>query len=215
MIQIDAIVFNSFQVNTYLIWDETGDCLVVDPAFYTREEQEIFDAFLIDKQLKLTGQVNTHCHIDHILGVQHIKSQYDCPFSAHEEEAILVTNAPLSGDMFGLSFEPISGIDRIIVDHDIIKVGNHSLQSIRVPGHSMGSLSYYSPEGGFVITGDALFEGGIGRTDLPGGNYDQLIQSIRTRLLVLPPETIVYPGHGPSSTIGKEIGENPFLFMAE
>lgn len=215
MIQIDTIVFNSFQVNTYLVWDETGECLVVDPAFYTREEQETFDAFLAGKQLKLTGQVNTHCHIDHLLGVQYIKSQYDSPFSAHKEEASLVTNAPLMGDMFGLIFEPLSGIDRIIKDHDIIKIGNHSLQSIHVPGHSIGSLSYYSPEGGFVITGDALFEGGIGRTDLPGGDYDQLIQSIKTRLLVLPPETIVYPGHGPSSTIGKEIGENPFLSMAE
>jgi len=215
MIQIEAMVFNSFQVNTYLVWDETGDCLVVDPAFYTGEEQETFDAFLTGSALKLTGQVNTHCHIDHILGVQHIKSQYGYPFSAHEVESNLVANAPLMGDMYGLNFEPLSGIDRVIEDHEAIKVGNHSLQAIHVPGHSPGSLSYYSPEGGFVITGDALFEGSIGRTDLPGGDYDQLIQSIKTRLLVLPPETTVYPGHGPSSTIGKEIAENPFLSMAE
>ncbi len=215
MIQIEAIICNSFQVNTYLVWDETGDCLVVDPAFYTSEERETFDAFLAGKQLKLTGQVNTHCHIDHVLGVQYIKSQYGCPFRGHEVESNLVANAPLMADMYGLSFEPLSGIDRVIEDLEAIKVGNHSLQSIHVPGHSPGSLSYYSPEGGFVITGDALFEGSIGRTDLPGGDYDQLIQSIKTRLLVLPPETTVYPGHGPSSTIGKEIAENPFLSMAE
>ncbi len=215
MIQIEAFVFNSFQVNTYLVWDETGDCLVVDPAFYSREEQEILDAFLAGSALKLTGQVNTHCHIDHVLGVQYVKSQFGSPFRAHEAESILVANAPLMGDMYGLNFAPLSGIERDIEDHEAIKVGNHSLQSIHVPGHSPGSLSYYSPEGGFVITGDALFEGSIGRTDLPGGDYDQLIQSIKTRLLVLPPETTVYPGHGPSSTIGREIAENPFLSMAE
>jgi len=213
MIQIDTLVFNSFQVNTYLVWDDEGFCLVVDPAFYSEEEKAFFDKHISDKGLKLIGQVNTHCHIDHVLGVQHIQSSYDFPFRAHLEESELVGNAPLMGDMFGLMVEPFSGIDQVIEDGETILVGNQSLQSIHVPGHSPGSLAFYSKEGRFVITGDALFQESIGRTDLPGGDYDQLIQSIRSRLLILPPETVVYAGHGSPSTIGHEIAENPFLTM--
>jgi len=215
MIQIDTLVFNSFQVNTYLVWDETRNCLVVDPAFYSREERAFFENHISKKGLKLTGQINTHCHVDHILGVHHVKVHYGCPFRAHADEAKLVNNAPMMGDVFGLSVEPFTGIDQTIDDKEIIHVGNQILHSIHVPGHSPGSLAYYSKEGGFVITGDALFQGSIGRTDLPGGDYDQLIQSIRTRLLVLPPETVVYAGHGPPSTIGYEISENPFLTMSQ
>ena len=214
MIQIDTLVFNSFQVNTYLVWDETGNCLVVDPAFYSREERAFFENHISEKGLKLTGQINTHCHVDHILGVQHVQEHYGSPFRAHADEAKLVNNAPMMGDVFGLSVEPFTGIDQTIDDKETIHVGNQILHSIHVPGHSPGSLAYYSKEGGFVITGDALFQGSIGRTDLPGGDYDQLIQSIRTRLLVLPPETVVYAGHGPPSTIGYEISENPFLTMS-
>ncbi len=215
MIQIETLVFNSFQVNTYLVRDESGRCLVVDPAFYTPEEVRAFDTYISENGLKVTGQINTHGHVDHVLGVLHMKSTYNCPFRAHLEETGLIKNAPLMGDMFGLSVEPIEGIDKPIEDNDMISLGNQTLQAILVPGHSPGSLAFYSAEGGFVITGDALFQGSIGRTDLPGGDYDTLIKSIRSRLLILPPETIVYPGHGASSTIGDEATGNPFLGMAE
>jgi glyoxylase-like metal-dependent hydrolase (beta-lactamase superfamily II) len=215
MIQINTIVFNSFQVNTYLVWDETGECLVVDPAFYSEEEQDAFDAFISDKNLKITGMINTHCHVDHVLGVQYCQRRFNTPFRAHLDESKMVNNAPLMGNVFGLILEPLSGIDEPIEDHQMISIGKNALQAIHVPGHSPGSLSYYSREGGFVITGDALFQGSIGRTDLPGGDYDTLIQSITSRLLVLPSETIVYPGHGPSSTIGQEMAENPFLMTAK
>ena len=116
--------------------------------------------------------------------------------------------------MYGLSVDPIPGIDEPIEDHETITLGDHTLEAILVPGHSPGSLAFYSKEGGFVITGDALFQQSIGRTDLPGGDYDTLINSIRTRLLILPPETAVYPGHGASSTIGEEATGNPFLSTA-
>ncbi|MCK4746689.1 MAG: MBL fold metallo-hydrolase [Bacteroidales bacterium] len=215
MIQIESLVFNSFQVNTYLVWDETGECLVVDPAFYSDHEITTFDNFLSDRELKLTGQINTHCHVDHVLGVNYIKSRYGFPLRAHQDESDIAANVPLMGDMFGLSVEPIQGIDQYLEDLDTISIGDHSLQTIHVPGHSRGSLAFYSRVGAFVITGDALFQGSIGRTDLPGGDYDQLINSIRTRLLVLPPETAVHAGHGPSSTIVREITENPFLTMTE
>ena len=215
MVQIESFIFNSFQVNTFLIWDESGNCLVIDPAFYSEEEKGLFDDYIIQKGLKLEGQLNTHCHVDHVLGVQHIQSKYQCPFRAHQDDAKLVKNAPIMGEIFGLKVEPLSGIDQTIEDHEIIHFGNHMLESIHVPGHSPGSLAYYSKEGGFVITGDALFQGSIGRTDLPGGDYDTLIHSIKSRLLILPQETVVYAGHGSSSTIGFECSENPFLTMAQ
>ncbi len=215
MIQIESLVFNSFQVNTYLVWDEARNCLVVDPAFYSEEEIAFFDQHILDNRLTIVGQINTHCHVDHVLGVHHMKSHYKSPFRAHPAETNLVNNAPVMGDVFGLTVEPISGIDHPVKDNEIIQQGDFSLQSIHVPGHSPGSLAYYSKEGGFVITGDALFQGSIGRTDLPGGDYDQLINSIRSRLLVLPPETVVYAGHGAPSTIGDEITDNPFLSVPQ
>jgi glyoxylase-like metal-dependent hydrolase (beta-lactamase superfamily II) len=153
--------------------------------------------------------------VDHILGVEYIQSHYKLPFQAHQQEERIVNNAAMMGKVFGLDLEPIEGIDQLVADGDQIKLGDHHLESIHVPGHSPGSISYHSPDGGFVITGDALFQGSIGRTDLPGGDYDQLIQSIEKRLMTLPPETVVYPGHGPSSTIGSEKRNNPFLSMAK
>jgi len=215
MISVETLVFNAFQVNTYLVKDEEGSCLVVDPAFYLPEEKSQFDNYIREQNLKIIGQLNTHCHVDHVLGVKHMKDKYGHPLRAHKDEGGLLSNAPLMGEVYGLTVEAFSGIDEELSDMDQIPLNHYTLQSILVPGHSPGSLSYYSPEGKFVITGDALFQGSIGRTDLPGGDYDTLIHSIRTRLLTLPPETLVYPGHGDPSTIGNESRENPFLTMVE
>ncbi len=215
MITVESHVFNAFQVNTYLVRDEEGNCLVVDPAFYSPEEEARFDAYISENGLKLTGQINTHCHVDHILGVKHLQQNYNLPLRAHQNESGLLNNAPLMGEIYGLKVEPINGIDEEVSDKDLIPLNGVSLHAILVPGHSPGSLSFYSPEGGFVITGDALFQGSIGRTDLPGGDYDTLIHAIRNRLLTLPPGTIVYPGHGDPSSIGNEAIGNPFLTMVE
>jgi len=213
MLHIESFVFNPFQVNTYLVRDEEGNCLVVDPAFYTPDEIRAFDRHISSEGLKVTGQLNTHCHVDHVLGVKHMQTVYKSPIRAHQNELALLSNAPFQGELFGLQLEPVPGIDHPIEDHENIAVGDDSLRSILVPGHSPGSLCFYNPEGGFVITGDALFQGSIGRTDLPGGDYDTLIRSIRSRLLVLPPETRVYPGHGEPTSIGEEAATNPFLSM--
>ncbi len=187
------------------------ECLVVDPAFYSTEEQESFRSIIQAMGLKVTGQLNTHCHVDHILGVDFMRSQFGCPVRAHQEELKIIKNAPLMGDLFGWSIKPIEGIDVFLEEDKMVPVGKHQLQVIHVPGHSPGSVALYSMEGGFVITGDALFRGSIGRTDLPGGDYDTLIRSIGENLLTLPPETQVHPGHGPSSTIGYERSQNPYL----
>jgi hydroxyacylglutathione hydrolase len=215
MLRIHGMTFNSFQVNTYVVWDENGDCLVVDPAFYTGEERDRFDTFINSHHLRVCGQVNTHCHIDHVLGVRYLQSSYKQPFRAHREEAGLAANAHRMGEIFGLDTEPLPGIDRYVAHEELIDAGGYSLRALHVPGHSPGSLAFYSPEGAFVISGDALFSGSIGRTDLPGGDYDRLIRSIKTELFVLPAETIVYPGHGPATTIGTETLENPYLNMTE
>jgi len=214
MLSIESLVYNPFQVNTYLVRNEHGDCLVIDPAFYSPEEIKAFDQYISSSGLHVKGQLNTHCHVDHVLGVKHMQNTYNCPHRAHPDEAGLLNNAPLTGEIFGLKVEPISGIDKPIADNEIIEIGHDSLRAILVPGHSPGSLSFYSPEAAFVITGDALFQGSIGRTDLPGGDYDTLIRSIRSSLLYLPPETTVYPGHGDPTTIGEEASNNPFLTMA-
>jgi hydroxyacylglutathione hydrolase len=214
MLSIESLVFNSFQVNTYLVRNENGDCLVIDPAFYSPEEISSFDRYISSSGLNLIGQLNTHCHVDHVLGVKHMQTAYNCPLRAHTNESGLLNNAPLMGEVYGLTVEPLSGIDQAISENETIAIGEDKLKSILVPGHSPGSLSFYSPDAGFVVTGDALFQGSIGRTDLPGGDYDTLINSIRNNLLTLPPETTVYPGHGDPTTIGEEASNNPFLSMA-
>jgi glyoxylase-like metal-dependent hydrolase (beta-lactamase superfamily II) len=214
MLCIETLVFNAFQVNTYLVRNGNGECLVIDPAFYSPDEVRSFDQHITGEGLKVIGQLNTHCHVDHVLGVKHMQTAYGCPLRAHSDEAGLLNNAPMMGEVFGLDVEALSGIDILVGDNEIIEIGSDSLQAILVPGHSPGSLSYYSRDAGFVITGDALFQGSIGRTDLPGGDYDTLISSIRSRLLTLPPETTVYPGHGDPTSIGEEATNNPFLSIA-
>lgn len=214
MLRLHTLVYNSFQVNTYIVRNEEGECLVVDPAFYSPEEVQAFDRYISSQGLKLKGQLNTHCHVDHVLGVRHIQNHYRCPLRAHLNEAALLNNAPMMGEVFGLQVEAFDGIDKAIADNESIALGKDTLTALLVPGHSPGSLSFYSRESGFVITGDALFQGSIGRTDLPGGDFDTLISSIRSRLLTLPGETMVYPGHGEPSTIAEEASQNPFLSMA-
>ena len=214
MLSLHTLVYNSFQVNTYIVSNQEGECLVIDPAFYSPEEVQAFDRYISSQGLRLMGQLNTHCHVDHVLGVKHVQNLYNCPLRAHPNETALLNNAPMMGEVFGLKVEAFDGIDLAIADNESIALGRDSLTALLVPGHSPGSLSFYSRESGFVITGDALFQGSIGRTDLPGGDFDTLISSIRSRLLTLPGETTVYPGHGEPSTIAEEASHNPFLSMA-
>ena len=212
MIQIKTFVVNSFQENTFILWeDESLEALIFDAGCYEDQEFSTIENFISENNLKPIGLINTHCHIDHILGVSYFKSKYGIDFRAHPEEEKLANKAPLMGEIFGLKLKSVPVIDSFIAHGDEIRIGEFSLLAIHVPGHSSGSLTFYSKESGFALTGDALFQGSIGRTDLPGGDYDQLISSIKNNLLVLPPETVIYPGHGPSSTIAEEIESNPFL----
>jgi hydroxyacylglutathione hydrolase len=211
MIKLEAFVFNPFQENTFLLSDESGKCIIIDPGMYDPGENRQITEFIQDRGLIPEAIVNTHCHVDHVLGCRYLKDQYDIPFCFHKDDQEMLERAPELGAIFGLEVDMLPEADRYLVAGEKFQFGNSELQLIHVPGHSKGSLALYSEPDKFVITGDALFNGSIGRTDLPGGDYNTLIESIRNRLMTLPGEVKVYPGHGPSTTIAYEHDTNPFL----
>jgi glyoxylase-like metal-dependent hydrolase (beta-lactamase superfamily II) len=211
MIKIHTLVFNAFQVNTYILSDETGESIVIDAACYSQNEKDVFDQFIANNQLKPVKALNTHCHVDHVLGNKHVAEKYHIPLEVNQNDLSLLATADKHGIVFGFHVEEQPVIKEYLAEDKDITFGNSSLKVFHVPGHSPGSVAFYSPEGKFVIVGDVLFKGSIGRTDLPGGNYDQLIDSIYKKLMTLPPDTVVFPGHGPSTTIHEEALSNPFL----
>ncbi|PTN08390.1 MBL fold metallo-hydrolase [Mangrovibacterium marinum] len=211
MIQVKKFTFNPIQENTYLLYDETGECIIVDAGCYFDYEQKELTDFVEQNQLTPVKLVNTHCHLDHIFGVSFCRSKYNIPFLAHQDDAFLVDEIVAHGERFGIPTEPVDGPDGFIDEQDEIQFGNSSLKVIHVPGHAPGHLVLHSPEQNFLLAGDVLFYGSIGRTDLPKGNYEQLISNIQQKLLVLPDETVVYSGHGPETSIGFEKKSNPFL----
>lgn len=211
--QVAFFQFSLFGINTYLIFDpETKECAVIDPGMVTPEEEHAIENFIDEKGLKLTQIINTHLHIDHVAGIPFLRKKYGSAVLAHEGDKPLGEGLKQQAMMFGLDL-PLENIEisEYIKNGDKIKIGNGILEVIDVPGHSKGSVALYDREGGYLISGDALFKGSIGRTDLPGGNYKELIDSIEDGLLSLPDDTVVFPGHGPSTTIGEEKASNPFL----
>jgi glyoxylase-like metal-dependent hydrolase (beta-lactamase superfamily II) len=211
MIQISTFTFNSFGVNTYLLYDETNECLIIDPACqYTQEEQELSD-FIEANRLKPVRMINTHAHIDHILGNTFVCEKYNLKPEAHIAGLKFYEIAPSSGSVFGISVGKVIMPVDFLKEGDIVKIGNFSLKVLYTPGHADGSICLVNDEDSFVITGDVLFQESIGRTDLPTGNLDKLLESIRLKLFTLPDQYIVYPGHGPTTTIGFEKRNNPFI----
>jgi glyoxylase-like metal-dependent hydrolase (beta-lactamase superfamily II) len=212
MIKIKILVFNAFQENTYLLFDETNECIIVDAGCYNDREFKTLVDFLENNSLKPIKLVNTHCHVDHVLGISKLMEKYNIPFEANKNDDNVLAAAVDHGRIFGFELEQQPPVPtHYLKEGDEIKVGNSTLKVLEVPGHSQGSIALYSSEGNFVIVGDVLFRGSIGRTDLPGGDYDQLMNSIYKKLLVLDRSTVVYSGHGPSTTIGQEIMSNPFI----
>lgn len=210
MLHVQGFTFNPFQENTYIIFNENKQCWIVDPGMYdAREEQVLFD-FIAEHELVPQQIINTHGHIDHVFGIDRLKQKYKIPFGIHKEDEPVVRNAANSAAMFGLKF-PVSPQPDFWIEPGILKLGDASVQVLFVPGHSPGSVAFYNPEGEWVIGGDVLFQQSIGRTDLPGGNLDTLIDSIKSQLFVLPEDTVVLSGHGGPTTIGEEKWSNPFL----
>lgn len=207
-----GLTFNPFQENTYLVYDDTGECLIFDPGCFEGYEKEELAGAISKLQLKPVRLINTHCHIDHILGNHFVSEAYQLPLEIHEGELPVLQSAPQVAAMFGMPYpEPSPMPGRYIAEGEIISFGNTTLKALYTPGHSPASLSFYCEKDGFVIAGDVLFRDSIGRTDLPGGNFNTLAQSIKTQLYSLPDEVKVYPGHGPATTIGYERWNNPFV----
>jgi len=211
MIQIFSFAFNPFRENTYLLYDETNECIIIDPGCYTPIEQAEFSTFIENRNLKPVKVINTHCHIDHILGNKYIFERYNLLPQMHKIEKEVMLAAEKFAPAFGIRLEKPPEPKDFIDENDLITFGKSSLQILFTPGHSPGSLCFYNSGQKFVIGGDVLFYGSIGRTDLPGGDFDTLISSIREKLFPLGDDVTVYPGHGPETTIGFEKANNPFL----
>jgi glyoxylase-like metal-dependent hydrolase (beta-lactamase superfamily II) len=211
MLKIKQFTFNPVQENTYVIYDEKGACAIVDPGCYFDYEYKELTDFIDTGKLSPKCLLNTHCHLDHVFGNKKIAEIYGLTLMIHEKEKLLLEYAPASGKSWGLPFENYEGELIFLKEGEYLKLGDEQFLMLLTPGHSPGSISFYHQEQRFVISGDVLFRAGIGRTDLPGGDYETLIAGIRTQLFTLPDDVMVYPGHGPETTIGYEKGHNPFL----
>lgn len=211
MMELHSFVCNPYQENTYILFDETKECVIIDPGMYSGNEQNSVLKFIENQLLKPVLLLNTHCHIDHVLGNRLVGDTFNLFPQFHERELPLLTAVPSYAPAQGFQYEVSPLPVTFLPESGTIRFGHSELELIFAPGHSPGHLCFYSKEEKFLIGGDVLFQGSIGRTDLPGGNYDQLIKSIREKLFALPDDVTVYPGHGPATTIGFEKQHNPFL----
>ena len=211
MIHVASFTFNPFQENTYILYDETKECIIIDPGCYTENERKQLKAYIRKNELKPVRLVNTHCHLDHICGNAFIADEYNLELEAHQGEKIVLDASVDHGRLYGFIFDPSPNIKTYLQEGEQIAFGNSTLEIVLTPGHSPASVSFYSKADGFVIAGDVLFFMSIGRTDLPGGDHETLLTSIREKLFVLPDETIVYNGHGQKTSVGFEKKNNPFF----
>lgn len=213
MLQLESFVFNPFSENTYVVYDDdTKECAIIDPGCSSASEENELFGFIESHRLKPLMVIGTHGHIDHIIGNGAVKKRYGIPVAAHPNVKNDYTHAKQQATWFGLPCEGDFDMpDRDLEDGEVIKIGESTLEVISTPGHAMGSISLYAEIEGWVFTGDALFCRSIGRTDLPGGNYEQLRTNIIERLFHLPDDTEVYSGHGESTTIFDERRFNMFL----
>ena len=207
---------NPFSENTYIVFDEeTREAIIFDPGCFTNAEEQALSALIEEHSLKPVRLINTHCHLDHVFGNDYVAKKYGLQLGIHELEEPILTAAPVISQTYGLPpMTPSPPADYFINEGEVIELGSARLEVLLCPGHSPGSLCFYNRAEGYVIAGDVLFRRSIGRTDLPGGDHQTLLGSIHTKLFPLPDETVVYPGHGPSTTIGEEKRENPFLQLA-
>jgi glyoxylase-like metal-dependent hydrolase (beta-lactamase superfamily II) len=208
---IKSFYFNSFEENTYVISDSTGECIIIDPGCHMREEELEIAEYIASRNLSPVRLLNTHCHIDHILGNHFISTKYHLELEANQLELPVLESSSYVSKLYQINMNPSPVPTLFLQQDDVVRFGNSELKVIFVPGHSPGSIAFYSKEENFIISGDVLFERSIGRTDLPGGDYDTLIESIVKKLLPLGDEVIVYSGHGHPTKIGSERKSNPFL----
>jgi glyoxylase-like metal-dependent hydrolase (beta-lactamase superfamily II) len=213
MLHIQSFEFNPFSEHTYILYDETSDAVVVDAGCYEREEEHKLSGFIADKKLNVKAIINTHSHLDHILGAYYVKDRYKVPLLIHRLDEPTLRMGPMSSQFYGIHKYTDVAHDGFISEGTSINVGNQTLQVIFVPGHAPGHVAFYHEEQKVLIGGDVLFYRSIGRTDLPGGDYNTLIKSIHEKIFTLPDEVVVYPGHGPATTVGDEKVKNPYCAL--
>ena len=210
MAKIHMLTYNPFQQNTAVV-ESAGECIVVDPGAYSDSEKSAFLDFLKQKNLKVVRLLNTHCHLDHIFANALVSEKFGLELEIHREEAPVLKAAPQIGQAYGIPLEATVEPGAWLEDGQLINFGEEELRVIFTPGHSPGSVSFYSESGKYIIGGDVLFREGIGRTDLPGGDFETLMTTLKEKFLTLPDDVVVYSGHGPKTTIGYERASNPFI----
>ncbi len=211
MLQVKTFTFSPIQENTYVLYNEQGKAIIIDPGCYLSVEQETLKKFIKDTKLQPVQLLNTHCHLDHVFGNKWVHDEFGLELHLHTLEQPVLERAPFSGERWGLPFENYQGPLHFLAEGDTVKLDNDALKVILTPGHSPGSICFYCEEQLFLIGGDVLFRESIGRTDFPGGDHATLLNSIREKLFILPDEVKVYAGHGLTTTIGHEKQYNPFL----
>ena len=211
MLTVKSFTFNPVEENTYVLYNAAGDCCIIDPGCYFPEERDRLKTAIEKTGLRPLLLLNTHCHLDHVFGNKFIYDTWKLPLHLHKMEKPVLDFAPQSAQMWQLPFDNYEGPLVYLKEGESLKLGDDVLKILFTPGHSPGSISFYHEEGGFVIGGDVLFNGSIGRTDLPGGDFNTLVNSIQTQFFTLPDETKVYSGHGPVTTVGFEKMNNPFV----
>lgn len=210
MINIQSFVFNPFMENTFVLHDETKECVIIDPGCYEPEEKLEIEEYIKDLDLKVKALLNTHCHIDHVLGNSFIKEKYNVALYLHPKDVQTLKAVKIYASNYGFPLYQEATADHFVEEGDTIKFGSSILEIVFVPGHAPGHIAFYNMEENICIGGDVLFRESIGRTDLPGGDYDTLISSIQNKFFPLGDDMRVYPGHGPETIIGYEKLNNPF-----
>ncbi len=211
MVHIQSFTFNAFSENTYLLYDDTKECVIIDPGCYELSEQEELKNFVQSNGLKVVQLINTHCHVDHVLGNAFVKDTFGVKLFIHKEDEATLRSVQAYGPSYGFVGYTPAEADGFLEEGQKITFGDTELDILFVPGHAPGHVAFYHKDQGFLIGGDVLFRQSIGRTDLPGGDMDTLVKSIREQCYTLPDETVVYPGHGPETTIGFEKENNMFV----
>ncbi len=211
MLTVKMFSFNPVGENTYVLYNEEKQCCIIDPGCYFQEEREKLKEFIEKNALRPVLLLNTHCHLDHVFGNKFVHDTWNLSLHIHKKEKPMLDLAPASGQMWQLPFDNYEGELVYIQEGSVLKIGDDELKIFFTPGHSPGHVCFYNETGGFAISGDVLFNGSIGRTDLPGGDFDTLINSIQTQLFTLPDDTKIYSGHGPVTTVGFEKMNNPFV----
>lgn len=214
MLHIQTFEFNPFLENTYVVYDDTREGVVIDPGCYEREEKEELDTFIKLEKLTIKYLLDTHAHIDHVLGNYHVKEKYKVPFLMHKKDEPVLKAVKSYAPNYGFANYTEALPDHFLEEGDEVTFGKSKFSVLFLPGHAPGHIGFYNAPEKILLSGDVLFRGSVGRTDLPGGNHETLINSIHQKLFVLPDDVVVYPGHGPTTTLGEEKISNPFCALS-